>query len=209
MIKIAIIEDDIEVRRAIETYLNQQSDINCGWSHESVENFLHHLHRDQLPDIALMDIGLPGMSGISGIKIIKERFPEIDILMLTVHNEPHKIFQSLCAGATGYLLKTTPFAEIKKAIQDIKSGGAPMTPQIARRVIEYFQKERTTQADSPLTEKEKEIVLNLVDGLSYKMIAESQHVTIETIRTHIKHIYTKLHVHCKADVIRKSLQGEI
>jgi DNA-binding NarL/FixJ family response regulator len=209
MIHVAIIEDDIEIREAIETYLNQQEDIHCSWSQDSVENFLRQLNGIHIPDIILMDIGLPGMSGISGIKIIKERYPEIDIVMLTVHNEPHKIFQSLCAGATGYLLKTTPFIEIKKAIEEIKSGGAPMTPQIARRVIEYFQKESESRTDSLLTDKEKEIVLNLVDGLSYKMIADKQHVSIETIRTHIKHIYAKLHVHCKADVIRKSLQGEI
>jgi DNA-binding NarL/FixJ family response regulator len=209
MIQVAIIEDDVEIREAIVGFLNQQDDLHCGWSYESVENFLYHLQADHLPDIILMDIGLPGMSGISGIKIIKERYPVIDILMLTVHNEPHKIFQSICAGATGYLLKTTPFAEIKKAIQDIKSGGAPMTPQIARRVIEYFQASKEKPADSSLTDKEKEIVLNLVDGLSYKMIADKQCVSIETIRTHIKHIYSKLHVHCKADVIRKSLLGEI
>lgn len=209
MILIAIIEDDQEIRQAIESYLNQQDDMRCNASYDSVEKFLYGLDAALLPDIILMDIGLPGMSGISGIKIIRERFPEIDILMLTVHNDPSKIFQSLCAGATGYLLKTTPFAEIKKAIADIKSGGAPMTPQIARRVIEYFHEEKLARPESPLTDKEKEIVLGLVDGLSYKIIADRQNVSIETIRTHIKHIYTKLHVHCKADVIRKSLQGEI
>ncbi len=117
--------------------------------------------------------------------------------------------RALVAGATGYLLKTTPFSEIRKAIEDIKSGGAPMTPQIARRVIEHFQGTKATPVGSSLTDKEQEIVLNLVDGLSYKMIADKQCVSIETIRTHIKHIYSKLHVHCKADVIRKSLQGEI
>jgi DNA-binding NarL/FixJ family response regulator len=156
-----------------------------------------------------MDIGLPGMSGISGIKLIKEKYPEIDILMLTVHNDPHKIFQSLCAGATGYLLKTTPLTEIKRFIEELSLGGAPMSPQIARRVIEYFQEGKEERKPSPLTEKEKEIVLDLVDGLSYKMIADKQSVSIDTVRTHIKHIYNKLHVHSKADVIRKSLQGEI
>jgi DNA-binding NarL/FixJ family response regulator len=129
--------------------------------------------------------------------------------MLTVHNDPHKIFQSLCAGATGYLLKTTPLTEIKKFIEELALGGAPMSPQIARRVIDYFHESKHEKAESPLTNKEKEIVLDLVDGLSYKMIADKQNVTIDTVRTHIKHVYNKLHVHCKADVIRKSLQGEI
>ena len=209
MINVGIIEDDSEIREAICSYLNDQDNIRCDLAEESVEKFMRFLYPDKLPSVILMDIGLPGMSGISGIKLIKEKFPEIDILMLTVHNDPHKIFQSLCAGATGYLLKTTPLSEIKKFIEELSTGGAPMSPQIARRVIEYFQKEKEDKKPSPLTEKEKEIVLDLVDGLSYKMIADKQNITIETVRTHIKHIYHKLHVHCKADVIRKSLQGEI
>jgi DNA-binding NarL/FixJ family response regulator len=209
MTHVAIVEDDSEIREALTNFLNQQKDMCCHCAHESVESFLHQFDQDCQPDIILMDIGLPGMSGISGIKIIKDHNPEIDILMLTVHNEPQKIFQSLCAGATGYLLKTTPFPDIRRAINEIISGGAPMTPQIARRVIDFFQKENSSPQESQLTDKEKEIVLNLVDGLSYKMIAEKQYVSIDTIRTHIKHIYSKLHVHCKADVIRKSLAGEI
>jgi DNA-binding NarL/FixJ family response regulator len=209
MINVGIVEDDKEIREAICSYLNDQPNIRCKIAEESVEKFMRFLNAEHLPEVILMDIGLPGMSGISGIKLIKEMYPEIDILMLTVHNDPHKIFQSLCAGATGYLLKTTPMPEIKKCLEEISLGGAPMSPQIARRVIEYFQKVKDEKVQSPLTEKEKEIVLDLVDGLSYKMIADKQNITIETVRTHIKHIYNKLHVHCKADVIRKSLQGEI
>jgi len=209
MIYVGIVEDDIEIREAICTYLNDQDNMSCKLVEESVEKFMRFLYPDNLPDIILMDIGLPGMSGISGIKLIKGKYPEIDILMLTVHNDPHKIFQSLCAGATGYLLKTTPLTEIKKFIEELSLGGAPMSPQIALRVIEHFQEGKEEKKPSPLTDKEKEIVLDLVDGLSYKMIADKQSVSIDTVRTHIKHIYNKLHVHCKADVIRKSLQGEI
>jgi len=209
MIYIGIVEDDIEIREAICSYLNDQENMSCKLAEESVEKFMRFLYPDKLPNVILMDIGLPGMSGISGIKLIKEKYPEIDILMLTVHNDPHKIFQSLCAGATGYLLKTTPLTEIKKFIEELSLGGAPMSPQIARRVIEHFQEGKEEKKESPLTDKEKEIVLDLVDGLSYKMIADKQCISIDTVRTHIKHIYNKLHVHCKADVIRKSLQGEI
>ena len=209
MISVAIIEDDPEVREAIYGFLNAQPDMLCELAEETVEKFLRRLTADNVPEVILMDIGLPGMSGISGIKHIKERYPDIDIVMLTVHNDPHKIFQSLCAGASGYLLKTTPFMQIKAAIQDLDAGGAPMSPQIARRVIEYFRPLEGSKTDSPLTDREKEVVLNLVDGLSYKMIADKQRVSIETVRSHIKHIYTKMHVHCKADVIRKSLSGEI
>ncbi|MCJ7553452.1 MAG: response regulator transcription factor [Ignavibacteriaceae bacterium] len=209
MINVGIVEDDTEIREAICSYLNDQENIRCELAEESVEKFVRILYPDKLPNVILMDIGLPGMSGISGIKLIKEKYPEIDILMLTVHNDPHKIFQSLCAGATGYLLKTTPLTEIKRFIEELSLGGAPMSPQIARRVIEFFQEGKEEKEPSPLTQKEKEIVLDLVDGLSYKMIADKQSVSIDTVRTHIKHIYNKLHVHCKADVIRKSLQGEI
>ena len=209
MIKVGVVEDDIEIREAICNYLSGQENMICNIAEESVEKFIRFLYPEILPDVILMDIGLPGMSGISGIRLIKEKYPEIDILMLTVHNDPQKIFQSICAGATGYLLKTTPLPEIKKFIEELSAGGAPMSPQIARRVIEYFQKGKEEKKTSALTEKEKEIVLDLVDGLSYKMIADKQNISIDTVRTHIKHIYNKLHVHCKADVIRKSLQGEI
>lgn len=209
MITVGIVEDDKEIREAICSFLNDQDNMSCKLAEESVEKFLRFLYPDKLPDVILMDIGLPGMSGISGIKLIKEKFPDIDILMLTIHNDPHKIFQSLCAGATGYLLKTTPLTEIKKFIEELSLGGAPMSPQIARRVIDYFHSSKQEKTESILTNKEKEIVLDLVDGFSYKMIADKQNVTIDTIRTHIKHVYNKLHVHCKADVIRKSLQGEI
>ncbi len=209
MISVAIIEDDREVREAIGSFLNTQANMRCALAEESVENFLRCISADNSPDVILMDIGLPGMSGISGIKLIKEKYPEIDIIMLTVHNDPQKIFQSLCAGASGYLLKTTPFIQIKKSIEELTAGGAPMSPQIARRVIDYFHPLETSKTESLLTDKEKEVVMDLVDGLSYKMIADKQGVSIETIRTHIKHIYYKLQVHCKADVIRKSLGGEI
>jgi len=209
MVNVGIVEDDKEIREAICSYLNNQQNMSCEIAEESVEKFIRLLYPDKLPDVILMDIGLPGMSGISGIKLIKEKYPGIDILMLTIHNDPHKIFQSLCAGATGYLLKTTPLTEIKKFIEELSLGGAPMSPQIARRVIDYFHESKHEKTESHLTNKEKEIVLDLVDGLSYKMIADKQNVTIDTVRTHIKHVYNKLHVHCKADVIRKSLQGEI
>ena len=209
MINVAIIEDDQVIRDGIKEYLNNQTDIVCGTAKETVESFLAVLNDENIPDVILMDIGLPGMSGISGIKIIKEKYPGINILMFTVYYDSNKIFQSLCAGASGYLLKNIPFSEIKSAIEIVQSGGSFMSPQIARKVIDHFQKGRKKAVKSPLTKKEQEVVLGLVDGLSYKMIAEKGFISLETVRTHIKNIYKKLHVHCKADVIRKSLSGEI
>ena len=209
MISVAIVEDDEVIREGVREYLDNQENMICILAKSSVERFLAVLNEDNLPDVILMDIGLPGMSGISGMKLITEKYPGISIIMFTVYIDSHKIFDSLCAGASGYLLKNTSFPEMKQAIEIIYAGGSMMSPPIARKVMEHFRPGRKNQVESPLTQKEKEIVQGLVDGLSYKMIADSASISIETVRTHIKNIYKKLHVHCKADVIRKSLSGEI
>jgi DNA-binding NarL/FixJ family response regulator len=209
MISVAIVEDDEVIREGVREYLDSQENMVCTLAKSSVERFLAVLNEENLPDVILMDIGLPGMSGISGMKLITEQYPGISIIMFTVYIDSHKIFDSLCAGASGYLVKNTSFPEMKHAIEIIYAGGSMMSPPIARKVMEHFRSGRKKQVQSPLTQKEKEIVQGLVDGLSYKMIADTASISIETVRTHIKNIYKKLHVHCKADVIRKSLSGEI
>jgi DNA-binding NarL/FixJ family response regulator len=209
MITVAIVEDDDVIREGIREYLESQENLICTAAKPSVEHFLAVLNEETEPDVILMDIGLPGMSGISGMKLITEKYPSVSIIMFTVYNDSHKIFESLCAGASGYLLKNTTFPEMKQAIEIIHGGGSMMSPPIARKVMEHFRAGRKKMRTSPLTDKEKEIVQGLVDGLSYKMIAGAASISIETVRTHIKNIYKKLHVHCKADVIRKSLSGEI
>ena len=209
MIAVAIVEDDQEIREGIQRFLNLQQNFNCDIAADSIEAFLNRIDETLLPDVILMDIGLPGMSGIDGMRLLKDKYPHVEIIMLTVYNDPHKIFESLCAGASGYLLKNTPLHEIKSAIEELIAGGAPMSPQIARKVIQYFKPEKENKSESRLTEREKEIVIGLVDGLSYKMIADRMKISIETVRFHIKHIYDKLHVHSKAEVITKSLRGEI
>ena len=209
MIRIAIVEDDDVIREGIREYLDSQENMICTFAKSSVELFLAVLNDDTVPEVILMDIGLPGMSGISGMKIITGRYPGVSVIMFTVYNDSHRIFESLCAGASGYLLKNTSFPEMKQAIEIIYGGGSMMSPPIARKVMEHFHVGRKRKVSSPLTEKEKEIVQALVDGLSYKMIAGSANISIETVRSHIKNIYKKLHVHCKAEVIKKSLSGEI
>lgn len=209
MISVAIVEDDDVIREGVREYLDSQENMICSAAKSSVERFLVVLNEETRPDVILMDIGLPGMSGISGMKLITEKYPAISIIMFTVYNDSHRIFESLCAGASGYLLKNTSFPDMKQAIEIIYAGGSMMSPPIARKVMEHFHAGRKRKVISPLTDKEKEIVQGLVDGLSYKMIAGSASISIETVRTHIKNIYKKLHVHCKADVIRKSLSGEI
>jgi DNA-binding NarL/FixJ family response regulator len=210
MVKVGIVEDNVKIRNLIQRYLDMQDGISCRVAVDSVEEMLDYLKEKELPDILLMDIQLPGMSGIEGIGIIKQDYPEIDIIMLTVYHDSHKIFDSLKAGASGYLLKHTSLPEIKEAVEDLAKGGAPMSPQIARKVIQYFN---TTQMkkkpESDLTAREQDIVNGLVDGLSYKMIADRYDISIDTVRAHIRNIYKKLHVNSKAEVIAKSLRGEI
>jgi len=209
MIYVGIVEDDDEIRYGIVSFLSKQPGFVCDLAVGSVEELLSALTLENAPQVLIMDLGLPGMSGVEGISFVKSRYPEIDIVVFSVYNDPKKIFDSLCAGATGYLLKNTPFHELKEGIELLAKGGSPMSPQIARKVIDFFQPAKKAERNSPLSDKEKEIVVGLVDGLSYKLIADRLTISIETVRFHIKNIYRKLHVHGKAEVITKSLRGEI
>lgn len=211
MITVAIVEDDREIREGVRQYIDNQNEMSCPVAVDSVEQLFNNFSQeDSTPDVILMDIGLPGMSGIDGIKLLKESNPEINIIVFTIHDDHDKVFDSLCAGASGYLLKNTPLQEIRSGIEQLFNGGAPMSPQIARRTIDLFRVDKhQIKKDSTLTQRENEIVVGLVDGLSYKLIADRMSISIETVRYHIKNIYQKLHVHCKADVITKSLRGEI
>lgn len=205
-----IVEDNKKIRDLIQRYLDMQDDLSCPVAVDSVEEMLEYLEEHPEPDVILMDIQLPGMSGIKGIGIIKEKYPDVEIIMLTVYHDSHKIFKALRAGASGYLLKHTSLPEIKESILKLLDGGAPMSPQIARKVIAHFQEETPKKdADSNLTPREHDIVNGLVDGLSYKMIADRYDISIDTVRAHIRNIYKKLHVNSKAEVIAKSLKGEI
>lgn len=209
MIFVGIVEDDDLIRKSIQDFLNRQQGFRCNWAFNSIESLLANLKDETLPQVLIMDLGLPGMSGIDGMKLIKQQHPQIDLVVFSVYNDQQKIFDSLCAGATGYLLKNTPLDEIKSAVELLVNGGSPMSPQIARKVIEFFAPRGKREVSSPLSAKEKEIVVGLVDGLSYKLIADRLSISIETVRFHIKSIYRKLHVHGKAEVISKSLRGEI
>lgn len=205
-----IVEDNKKIRDLIQRYLDMQDDLSCPVAVDSVEEMLEYLEEHPGPDVILMDIQLPGMSGIKGISIIREKYPDIEIIMLTVYHDSHKIFKALRAGASGYLLKHTSLPEIKESILKLLDGGAPMSPQIARKVITHFQEEMPKKdPDSNLTPREHDIVNGLVDGLSYKMIADRYDISIDTVRAHIRNIYKKLHVNSKAEVIAKSLKGEI
>jgi DNA-binding NarL/FixJ family response regulator len=210
MIEIGIVEDNVKIRDLIQRYLDMQDNMSCKTAVDSVEEMLDFLKEHDPPDVMLMDIQLPGMSGIKGIGIIKKEYPEIEIIMLTIYHDSHKIFDSLVAGASGYLLKHTSLPEIKESIENLASGGAPMSPQIARKVIQHFnESKKEEKPESDLTAREQDIVNGLVDGLSYKLIADRFDISIDTVRAHIRNIYKKLHVNSKAEVIAKSLRGEI
>lgn len=209
MAQVGIIEDNKKIRQLMQRYLDMQEDMSCPVATESVEDMLDYLSTYSNPNVLLMDIQLPGMSGIEGMKIIQQKYPDIEIIMLTVYHDSHKIFESLKAGASGYLLKHTSLPEIKDAIELLMQGGAPMSPQIARKVITHFNDRGQKKQESNLTNREQDIVNGLVDGLSYKLIADRLKISIDTVRAHIRNIYKKLHVNSKAEVIAKSLRGEL
>ena len=208
MKNIALIEDDIELKELLEKYLNFQDDFNVVLSVVSAEDFFEEFKQIEKIDILIMDIGLPGISGIDALPKIKQHLPHTEIIMLTVHDDSEKVFQSLRRGASGYLLKNTPLDKIKESIEQIFAGGSPMSPNIARKIVEFFNPKQI-EGQKELSTREKEIVVALVDGLSYKLVADRLDISIDTVRQHIRSIYRKLNVNSKAEVISKSFKGEI
>ena len=209
MIKVAIVEDNNTLRNSLESLFNRTEGMRCAASLNNLLNVVSEIGSSQ-PDIVLMDIGLPNISGIEGVRTVKSNFPRIQVMMFTVFDDDEKIFDAIRAGASGYLLKKTPPEEIIQAIRDLYQGGAPMTASIARRVIQSFQAAPSTIVqDYQLTVRENEILYSLVDGLSYKKIADKYCVSISTIRTHICNIYHKLHVNSKAEAVAKVLSPRL
>ncbi|MDP4150816.1 MAG: response regulator transcription factor [Bacteroidota bacterium] len=205
MIKVGIVEDNSTLRNSLENLFNRTDGMKCVVSLNNLMNVVSEVGK-ALPDVVLMDIGLPNISGIEGVRTVKSNFPKIQAMMFTVFDDDEKIFDAIRAGASGYLLKRTPPEEIVQAIRDLYHGGAPMTASIARKVIQSFQGAPSTVVeDYRLTVRENEILYSLVDGLSYKKIADKYCVSISTIRTHICNIYNKLHVNSKAEAVAKVL----
>ena len=206
MIKVAIIEDNKVLRNSVANLLNHQEGMRCVCALSNLLNVVSEF-RKYRPDIVLMDIGLPDISGIEGVRVVKENFTEIEVLMFTVFDDDEKIFEAIKAGASGYLLKKSSTDEIIEAIVSLYNGGAPMSASIARQVIRSFQEgSYTLKEDFALTAREKEILHCLMDGMSYKKITEKYFISISTVRTHIRHIYEKLHVNSKAQAVAKALK---
>lgn len=208
MIRLAIVEDNTALKQSLEQLFNRTSNMKCVVSLNNLLNVVSEFQKTE-PDIVLMDIGLPSINGIEGVRTVKSNFENIQVIMFTVFEDDEKIFEAIRSGASGYLLKKTPPEEILEAIKELYDGGAPMSPSIARKVIQAFQaKPSTVLEDHQLTAREKEILYALVDGLSYKKIAEKYFVSIHTVRSHISSIYAKLHVNSKAQAVAKVLQPQ-
>lgn len=203
-IQVAIIEDDNEIRQLMTLIIDGSPGYVCKHSYSSCEMALGPLKKSP-PNVVLMDIDLPGISGIEGVKLLKENMPEIDCLMLTVQDDDDSIFNSLCVGATGYLLKETAPTDILKAIKEVYNGGAPMSASIARRIISSFKPEKETV----LSVREAEILRHLCDGENYKVIAEKLHISGHTVRSHFKNIYKKLHVSTRAEAVKKAISNKL
>lgn len=205
-IKVAIIEDLREIREGLGRLLNATPGYRCTGVYASMEEALEKIPNN-LPDLVLSDIGLPGIDGITGIAVLKERYPDLLILMLTVYDDNERIFDALCAGACGYLLKKTPWEKVVEALKEAVEGGSPMSPEVARRVINLFREIKPPkQATYELTPHEVRLLRMLVEGHSYKTAAAELHVSVNTIKFHLRHIYDKLRVHTKSEAVAKALR---
>jgi DNA-binding NarL/FixJ family response regulator len=203
-IRVAVVEDDGEICQGLATLIDSSPGFVCVAKCPSAEEALVGLPERQ-PDVVLMDIGLPGMSGIACIPKLKEQLPQTQVMMLTVFEDPDRIFESLKAGATGYLLKKTAPHSLVQSIRDLLAGGSPMSNQIARRVVQEFQKTRPESAGTSwqLTAREQEVLGKLAQGFLYKEIATALAISLETVRCHVRNIYSKLHVQTRTQALNK------
>ena len=209
VIEVAIVEDRREIRESLALLIGGTEGFKCTGSYRSMEEALDKLKPHQ-PHILLSDIGLPGMSGTEGIAILKERYPELLILMLTVYDDDERIFDAMCAGASGYLLKKTPPGRLLESLREVASGGAPMSPEVAKRVIALFREIRPPdRADYELTPHETRLLKLLVQGHNYKTAAAELGVTVHTVSFHLRSIYEKLQVHSKSEAVAKALQNRL
>ena len=209
-IRVAIFEDNSNMREGLYQLINGSQGFTCTGAFPNCDDLVHRVERAN-PDVIVMDIEMPGISGIEGVKLVKENFPDIKILMETIFEDDKKIFDSICAGAEGYILKSTAPAEILGAIKEIYEGGSPMTPTIANRVLKMVKSQRISDSNElfNLTDREKEILSCLVEGMSYKLIASECMISIDTVNVHIKNIYKKLQVHSKSEAVAKAIKGKI
>lgn len=203
-IELMLVEDHEEYRKSLVFLLNSAPDFHCV-GHANAEEAISALHV-QLPDIVIMDINLPGQSGIIATRTIRDKWPEVQVMICTVYEDDEKIFGALKAGANGYLLKRAPIEELFDAIKQLQQGGSPMSAGIARKVVSSFQRP-LSEAAQRLTEREQEVLDLLAEGLRVKEIADRASVSLSTVRTHIRHIYEKLQVQTRVEALNKARRG--
>ncbi len=211
MIKVAIVEDNNTIREGLAALISGTNGYDCVGTYIKCETFLEDLPGKDI-DVVLMDIGLPGISGIEGVKKAKEIEPGIDILMLTVYEDNSVVFEALCAGACGYLVKKTPPLRLLEAIKEVYEGGSPMSSNIARQVITLFQQNAAIEQENEeykLTNREKEVLFKLSEGNNYQEIADALFISVDTVRHHIRNIYSKLHVHSQSEAVAKAIRRGI
>jgi DNA-binding NarL/FixJ family response regulator len=211
MINVMIIEDNNTIREGLSALISGTPGYNCIGTFDRCETFLEKL-KESTPDVVLMDIGLPGISGIEGVKRAIKINPDLNILMLTVYLENSVVFDALCAGACGYLVKKTPPSRLLEAIKEAYDGGSPMSAQIARKVISVFHHNSNLaniQSEYDLSQREKEVLAALAEGNNYQGIADSLFISIDTVRHHIRNIYKKLHVHSQSEAVSKAIRKGI
>jgi DNA-binding NarL/FixJ family response regulator len=206
LLRVGIVEDQREIREGLAALIGGTPGFECTGAFRSVEEALGPLQA-RPPQVLLLDVGLPGMSGIEGIPLLKARCPGLAILMLTVYNDDERIIQAVCAGACGYLLKKTPPARLLEGLREVADGGAPMSPEIARRIVNLFRQHRPPEKSAQeLTPHETRLLRLLVDGHNYKTAAVEIGVTVHAISFHMRHIYEKLEVHSKSEAVAKALR---
>lgn len=202
-IRVAIVEDDADIRASMVELISMADDLVCNKEFERAEDFAKAF-KDMMVDVVLMDISLPGMSGIQCVRECKPKRPEVQFLMCTSHNDAERTFDSLCAGATGYILKNSSPEQVFQALRDIYKGGSPMSAEIARMVVSSFPNKKTDyNLLDGFTTREQEVLHALAKGLSYKEIADQLFISIETVRTYLRKIYEKLQVHSKVEALNK------
>jgi DNA-binding NarL/FixJ family response regulator len=208
-LRVAIVEDEREVREGLGALISGTAGFTCAAGYRTMEDALAAIG-DVAPDVVLVDIGLPGMSGIDGIRILRDQLADTPILALTVYDDDDRVFEALCAGASGYLLKNTPPARLLESLAEAVRGGAPMSPEVAQRVVRLFREFRPPErASYHLTPQEIELLKLLVEGHHYKTAAEEMHVSVNTISFHLKNIYAKLRVHSKTEAVAKALRERL
>ena len=205
----AIIEDDRRIRDGLGTLINGTGGYRCPLVFRSMEDALARTW-SEVPDVALVDIGLPGMSGIDGLSRLREKYPTVALLMLTVYEDDERIFEALCAGASGYLLKKTPPNKLLECLEEVLRGGAPMSPEVARRVLRLFREIRPPErVEYDLTPHELRLLRLLVEGHNYQSAASELGVSFSTINFHMQNIYGKLQVHSKSEAVAKALRQRL